>query len=489
MTGTRYRILVGLITGFILLGAMPEMILADTKMTSEKEAATQEMDGFEEDFEALDPFASVDTTVLETPAIPQDQGPLSVNGFVKLESEYGYNKSDEKLSNLTPQLYIEANYKISDKTRARVSGRGFYDLSHDIMAKDDHHGFRQDDEVYEVELKDAWLDGQVSDRLSYRIGRQIIAWGDSDYARITDVINPRDQTSPGLIDLEDARLSVAATRLTFDTDPWVFEAASVHQYPGSKISGKGGDFDYYKVLRSPLISISDKDTPGVSLENTGIAAKVRYAFNGGDVSFMAASTYDSLPVLRYDGMAGGSMAFTPEYDRFTTLGFSSSLVKGSVLYKLETAFRMDREMARNDILTQIGSGLPAHQVRTTNSEDQISALAGFEYTGITDLRLCIETQVTHTLNYKSDLSADENEFATYFQATRDFFNEILELDLFWVILNPGNGNILRLSTTYDLADNWEIQAGVVFYDADRSSTDLHPYIDQDRVFARVKFSF
>jgi hypothetical protein len=485
-----WMVWMALLLGILILAAAPLATAADPAAVGQEQAPDEfggsgEFDNFEGD----DPFDTVDTTVpedLEPLAVP---GPFLIGGYVKLDSEYAFEKADERLSKLSPQLFLEAEYKLNDAFKAKVSGKGFYDLSDTIEATDSHNGSAQDDDEYGIELKDAYLDGRLTDRLSMRIGRQIVAWGDSDYARITDVINPRDLTSPGLIDLEDARLPVAAARITYDFNPWVVEAVTVHEHPGSRISGKGGDFDYYKVLRSPLIHVSDKDTPNVNLENTGIAAKATFSFNGGDLSLVAASTFDDTPVLRYDGLSGGVMYFTPEYDRFTTLGASTTLARGSFLYKLESALQMDRQMMRNDTLAQIGAGVPQPQVRTTSSEDRVTALAGIEYTGIADLRISFETQVIHTLNYTNNLSADENEFATYFQATRDFFNDTLELDLFWVTLHPGNGNILRLSGTYDLTDDWEIQAGIAFYEADSATTDLHPYKDQDRLFFRIRYSF
>ena len=144
---------------------------------------------------------------------------------------------------------------------------------------------------------------------------------------------------------------------------------------------------------------------------------------------------------------------------------------------------------RNDFLTQISSGLPTSSVKTTRTHDQISALAGIEYTGFSDLRLSFEAQMIHTFDHQPTLSVRENEYNTYFQATKDLLNETLELDFFWVYMDPGNGNILRFSATYDFFDAMSIEAGVAFYLSEKASSVLHPYKDLDRVFVRVKYSF
>ncbi|MCF6249482.1 MAG: hypothetical protein L3J69_19330 [Desulfobacula sp.] len=47
------------------------------------------------------------------------------------------------------------------------------------------------------------------------------------------------------------------------------------EHLGSKISGKGAGYEYYKVLRSPGISVTGKDMPDVEPDNTGVAVKVK----------------------------------------------------------------------------------------------------------------------------------------------------------------------------------------------------------------------
>lgn len=480
------------LTAVLLLILMTGPVLSNTGADTKPPVETtesEELEGFGDEGVDEDIFNAVDTDIPEPEDIPGHNGPFQINGNLRLISEIGYNKSDEKLSVLQPVLFVEAQYKINPAVKLKISGQAFYDLSYDIEAKGRFTETRQDDKPHDIELKDAYIDAQLSDIFSIRAGRQIIAWGDSDYARITDVINPRDLTAPGLIDLEDARLPVASLRLTAVRNNWNIDAVTVHEHPGSRLSGENGDFDYFKVFRSPALAIHDKETPDESLEDIGLALRLRYGFNGGDISFVAAHLYDDRSYLKYDGLQNSIMQFTPHYDRLTTLGLSGSLVKGSALFKMETAFILDKQLMRNDILNQILSGTPASAVETTSSEEQAAALLGVEYTGFNDLRLSFEAQAVHTINRPGYSTAEEMEYITYFQANKDLLNETLSLDLFWVYTNPGHGHILRLSGTYDFTDAFSLQAGVAFYDAADASADLHAYRDMDRVFFRLKYSF
>jgi hypothetical protein len=448
-------------------------------------------DSFEDGFEDIDPFASPDDAASkEDMTLPGTKySDLYLGGYAELELEIGYEKPDEKLSKFKPVLFVETEYRINRNHKFRASGLAYYDAAYAMTAKDQPEGQSLDDEISDIELRDLTIDSTLSDIFSVKAGRQIIAWGDSNFAKITDVINPRDNTSPGLIELEDSRLPVASLRLSAQYGSLCLDGVSIHEHPGSKISGLGSDFDYYAPLRQPNIWIRDKDIPDAGFKETSFAFKATRSFNGGDISLVAANTFDDLPVLSYQGInTRGILVFTPEYERFSTMGISASMAKNSALFKVEAAFRKDRAVQRNDVLFQIAAGIPAGSIQTFDKKDQVEALTGLEYT-VSDLRILLEGKVLHTLDHESFLGLPEYEYRTYFQATYALLNETLALDLFWVYFNPGQGHILRLSCEYDIFDDVSVQLGMAFYSADTSDTVIYPYKDMDRIFFRFKFFF
>ncbi len=502
-----------------------DMIQPVAKKQNSSEGEDPLAEGFidEDGFKDIDPFLSpkegtdkgdawldnaIDTvledTVLDNTILEDNSDGISLpdatasnfylGGYAELETEIGYEKpneeSDEKLSKFKPILFVETEYRFNRDHKFRASGLASYDAAYGMTAKDQPGAQSLDDEISDVELRDLYLDSTLGDVFSVKAGRQIIAWGDSNYARITDVINPRDNTSPGLIELEDSRLPVAALRLSAQYGSLCLDGVSIHEHPGSKISGLGADFDYYAPLRQPNIWIRDKNTPDTGFKDTGFAFKATRSFNGGDISLVASNTFDDLPILSYQGITpAGILVFTPEYERFSTMGISASMTKKSALFKVEAAFRKDRPVQRNDVLFQIAAGIPAGSIQTFDKKDQVEALTGLEYTGISDLRILLEGKLLHTLDHESFLGMPEYEYRTYFQATYEMLNETLALDLFWVYFNPGQGHILRLSGEYDIFDDLSVQLGMAFYDADNSDTVIYPYRDMDRIFFRFKYFF
>lgn len=448
-------------------------------------------DSLEDGFKDIDPFASPDDAAgKEGMILPgKKYSDLYLGGYVELETELGYEKPDETLSKFKPVLFVETDYRINRNHKFRASGLASYDAAYDMTAKDQPGGQSLDDEILDLELRDLYIDSTLSDIFSLKAGRQIIAWGDSNFAKITDVVNPRDNTSPGLIELEDSRLPVASLRLSAQYGSLSLDGVSIHEHPGSKISGLGSDFDYYAPLRQPNIWIREKNTPDAGFNETSFAFKATRSFNGGDISLVAANTFDDLPVLSYQGITPrGILMFTPEYERFSTLGISASMAQDSALFKVEAAFRKNRAVQRNDVLSQIVTGIPVRSIQTVDKKDQVEALTGIEYT-VSDLRILLEGKVLHTLDHESFLSQPEYEYRTYFQATYAMRNETLALDLFWVYFNPGQGHILRLSGEYDIFDDVSVQLGMVFYSADTSDTVIYPYRDMDRIFFRFKYFF
>ena len=458
----------------------------------------EELQGFtDSEFEESDSFPEIDSDI----TIMADAGDETSNflpgftlgGFFKFETEYGYNRDHKELSKVKTTLFLESGYKVNDNWKVKGSANAFYDFAYFIESKiESQNEFLKktlDDNEYDIALKELYIDGKLSNKYSVKLGRQVVVFGESDYARILDLINPRDLTQPGLISIEDARMPVSIIRLSADFNKWTFNMASIHEHPGSHILGAGSDFDYYASIRSSGIKILDKNRPESGFSSPGFAAKATKSFNGGDISFVAADTYDDQPYLTLNAVSPSGITLRPEYDKYKTFGISGNTTKGSSLFKFETAFQQNIKLMRNDIFKQIYSGIPVTGVKTTKEADRLAFLAGFEYTGISNLRINFEAQAIRILDWENYLSSEENEYRTYLQATYYMMNDALEFDLLWVSINPGHGNILRLSSKYDLRDGLSIEGGIIFYQSQNTSSAIYSYNEQDRLFLWIKYSF
>jgi len=448
------------------------------------------------DFEESDTFPELDPgiTSMEDTEFNKDNpedslSRLSLGGFLKFRTEYGYNRDHKKLSRVETALFLESDYKINDNLKFRGTLNAFYDFAYGIESRDEFLQETLDDNEYDVVIKELFLDGKLSNRLSIKAGRQVVVFGESEYARILDVINPRDLTRPGLISIEDARLPVGVIRLSYFSDNWLFDAATTHEHPGSDINGAGSDFDYYASIRRPGITILNEKRGKSGFRSPGFALRAKKSFNGGDISFVAANTYDDQPYLTIKALTASGLVLQPRYDKYRTLGMSGNLVKGPILFKFEGAFQNKIKLMRNDILKKINANVPFAEIKTTRESDRIALMTGIEYTGITNLRINFEVETTHILDYEHYLSDEQNEYRAYTQATYSMMHNTLEFEMLWVYFHPGDGNILRLTTEYDLFDGLSILAGAAFYQSRSDASTIFPYNNQDRIFLQMKYSF
>jgi|GEM_PF-5139880 len=438
-----------------------------------------------------DPFSDADLIPAETKvSADQATSPFHLGGYMEISSDIGFNKSNNKLSSLKPLLSLESEFKPGAAHKLLAGIRASVEASYALTDRTDPGPQSQDDREWELQPWDIYLDSRLSDHFSIRAGNQTIAWGESNYARVLDVINPRDMTRPGLMELEDTRMPIPAVRLTAQAGCYSAEAVTIHGNPGDRISGLDSDFDAFAALRSPGVRILNKENTPFSISPLGAGVKLTRSFNGGDLTLMASRTHDPSPVLSYRGMSfPGELTFAPTFEKMTTLGACVTLARDAALFKLETAFRPDRTVQRKDIPDQIIAGVPRSRVRSFEDRDQVEVLAGLEYSKISNLRIMAEGSWQRTLAHEDFLVTSRDLYTSYLQATYDLWHDTISLDLFWVYFNPGNGHILRMSGKYDITDNLRLKAGIAFYDAETLEAKVYPYQDMDRLFLIVTYFF
>jgi len=183
------------------------------------ESSDSDLNGFDEEEEMDDLLDGFEEDAQSTKGPDDDSEffpslPFSLDGYVKIGSTYNFdhdkperNETDWRgLSSLRTEMLLELNWKFSSSWQAFVSGKGFYDFAYEINGRDDYTNDVLEDYEKEVELREAWVQGKLTDFLDIKVGRQIVVWGRSDNVRITDVLNPLDMREPGMTDIEDLRL-------------------------------------------------------------------------------------------------------------------------------------------------------------------------------------------------------------------------------------------------------------------------------------------
>ncbi len=194
----------------------------------------------------------------------------------------------------------------------------------------------------EVELFDAFVEGKISSNLDYKIGRQVVVWGRSDSIRVTDILNPIDNRTPAMVDIEDLRLPVAMAKFDYFIGDWQITPIAIFEQRFSKMPPVGSEFNPL------LIEIEDREYDDISY-----ALSVSGEFSGWDISFYGADTHSDEGYLDI-----GVNSIERVHNRVKMVGSAINILTGSWLFKGEFAYfdglkyssTGDREFSRDDIL-------------------------------------------------------------------------------------------------------------------------------------------
>ncbi|MCP4114002.1 MAG: hypothetical protein GY737_01115 [Desulfobacteraceae bacterium] len=458
-------------------------------------AENQQADtGFEDDFPSGDfESDSFDNDAPENPGTGSGTNPklsfLDPGGYLKFSSSYNtaHHRPEpgdtdwRGLSSFRSELFLELDGRLPHGWKIKVSGFGLFDGAYCINGRDDYTDEVLDHYEHELELKDTYLQGRLTDKLDLKAGRQIVVWGKSDSLRLTDILNPENLREPGKTDLEDRRLPVWMTKLDCYEGDWSFTAIAVHEHRWNKLPEYGSDF------YSSDTPLPPEETPTENLENTEYAVSVKGIFTGWDFALYYADYYEDTPYLKF--LSGSPGSFVLRHAHQQMIGADVNLARGDFLFKAEAAFFKGVRFSDS---VDTGTDPPGiHSVPDSYSKTAI--LAGIEYTGFTDTMITVETMNTHIHGHDrsaKNAGADEDLMVTSIRIQRDFLNEQLTLESLSILYGDKSrdGGIHRFSAVYDVTDDLTVRTGYMLYD----SGDLPVFQsigENDRIFLDIKYSF
>lgn len=419
--------------------------------------------------------------------------PFDVNGSISVEAAYNYSHSSPEpgqtdwrgFSKLKPELNLDAGKTVSDRFRYFISGKVSYDLIYRIQGKDDYTDEVIEDYEIQAEIEKAYIQVKLSDSLDLKAGRQIVVWGKSDTIRVVDILNPLDIREPGLTDIEDLRMPLVMTRLDYYLTQWSFSSVFIHEIRFDKLPVWGSDF---YPTSSPL---PYEKKPESSFGNTEYALSASRFFNGGDVAFYYADVFNDN--FHIESVSGDSPPLYDPYldhSRITMVGSDVNLALGNWLLKSEVAYIHDIAY-----YNPAGNDGPVITRGTCPLYDRYDVLFGFEYMGIDDTVINIDTVVRYIGNYDEQLELipsgpDETETQWALRTSRTFMNETLTIELLASVYewNGDGGAYERFTIDYDVSDTIETRSGIMIYQSG-NRTGFESIGNNDRIFFELEYSF
>ncbi|MDX2469535.1 MAG: hypothetical protein QNL04_03045 [SAR324 cluster bacterium] len=423
-------------------------------------------------------------------------------GFFKEEVGYAPNRDEFQIAKIKTTVNLTYDIKFDGDWKTKMNVAGFYDAAYGYNGSENYTTELIDSLESEFEAKDFYLEGPLADWLHIRAGRQVVAWGQSEAAQINDLVNPRDNRELGMVDLEDARLPVTATKLVATSGTWEFNLVAMHEFRANKRPAEGSEFDFYAALRDQGAVILESETPE-SVEQEYLL-RVYKSYNGGNFSVFYGDVYTDNPTLAFYSYnaATSTMTLKPTYEKIKSIGVSGNQVWGSWLLRVEAAKKSGVPQMRSDSATQLQTGIasvatPSDYIYTADlglvesysKKDLLQFALGLEYSGITDLSISLEGAVDQIQDYETNLQAEEVSGVTTMMVSHSALNDNLTTRVLWFHFTGSNGEVVRLTTDYNILDGVSIGGGAVEYSATETDALLYPFKDNDRVFINGKYSF
>lgn len=320
------------------------------------------------------------------------------------------------------------------------------------------------------------------------VGRQVIAWGQADGFKLTDVLSARDSSEFIAFSGDEARLPSDSIRLRFFHDLFTFEAVAVPFFTPNKLPRFGfeegaKDGLYYidtpdtfdmqtpsGTLTAPIAYTKTENAKPKMFTDTEAAARFSFFLPGIDFSVSGFYGWDKNPRYTKSGYAKLNAMHLPEqafltinqeYYRIGMAGIDAAIPAGDVTIRLETAWvggRYFEPKNKNPILGVPGAGGIPLTFKPSLRKHQLLMLAGIDWIK-SSWTLSAQYFEDLILNHKNDIERPMHKGFVSLNVSKTFLRDTLKLSASGVIDVNYGSTFSTYSVAYALTDNISFALG------------------------------
>ncbi|MBT3309795.1 MAG: hypothetical protein HOL04_03085 [Gammaproteobacteria bacterium] len=431
------------------------------------------LDGFDEESEAL--------TAEDAPQ-GDDEHAASIFGSLRGHwvngASWGFahtaptqNRPDyREISRLSSKLWLELEAPLNRGWKLHADGYLRRDFAYQLQGSPQYPQAVLDRYQQDEELGELWLSGSLHPDLDLKLGRQIVVWGQSDYLRVNDTLNPLDMREPGLGEMETLRRPLGMLRGDYYQGPWSITLLAIPEQRPNLTAPCGGEFSATgprSEVECAALAMGEQFPEDGSAEmEWGLSAMGR--FSGWDLSLYGARINHDIP---YQDLSSNQL----RYARLNQLGAALSIADGSWLWKGELGWFDGLDYTQRKGLSRL------------------DLLAGGEYRGFDEMALSLELLHRRIGGYQSGLSAapdylQQQSWQAALAIQQDLYNDTLHLK--GVAVRSGSsfneGGYSRFSAEYELDDHWSATTGGIWYHTAATPPDWGA---NDRLFFELRQDF
>lgn len=395
-----------------------------------------------------------------------DDGFVDFFGWVTQKVGFGleapgpqFSRSEREINKIETTGYGQLDFNVDERTAIRVAARMYHEeiyrwMDDNPYTEDEINTFRN-----RYEIRDLYLEHETENGIYLKLGNQLLVWGQSEYLRVTDLINIENQFNFAQQDLEDLRLQIPAALLSFSVGDWVFDTVATLKAGSNLIGPAGDEFDQFISLRNAGLWILEEDPD----KRSEFFFRASTQLAQGDLQIIAGEFNDNAPsVKRIETLRSTNPRVTYHLNRMRAIGFSANWVEGSWLFFGEAALHKDKA-----VRPSVDSFL--RQVNGWEQKDQVLAVIGAEYNGFRNLTVTFELDSIHTQSHSPFMLMDEDQISGGIRVYWTPMNERWQILGVWNELASDTGRVVRLQADYTWSDNLEIGALYVDYSTNVNS--------------------
>lgn len=392
----------------------------------------------------------------------------------------GFARQESGINKIETRLFLQYDTELADDWNFRISGNVYHDEVYRAYESRNYSTAEINVHRNRYQVRDFYLEHETDNGLYFKFGNQIVAWGQAEYLRVTDLVNTEDQFTFAQQDLEDLRLQVPAVLASFPAGEWQIEGVATWEAGLNQLAPERDEFDPYIALRQAGIQPVILD----SAKKHEIFFRASRQSSLGDVQIVMGEFNNNTPSGVGTAVAQGVSqppAFLFQATRNRAIGVAGNRVSGPWLAFAEAGFHKNRAL-RPALMTV------AAMNNSWETKDQWLGVLGLEYSGFENLLLSVEIDSIYTQDHTANLWTDANQtgFGARFYWTA--MNERLQISGVWNELPDAVGEVTRLSANYDWSDNWSL--GLLWVGYKSAPDSVYALYDQNDVLQlQVRFNF
>jgi hypothetical protein len=480
--------------------------------------------------------------------------PLNLYGYITQDVSFSlkdndYFDNEGDLKSALFNFFVEGDYRITDNLQFYLSGMLTVDWNYEFKHNDNSWEEREfkksrdnlfvDDEYWQL-LKEAHFTWTPGDFM-FRVGKQIVVWGETDGFRLMDQINPLDQRR-GFADVEFETTIIPIWLLRAEYYPqistgWLQDLGFEFTFnpnadfiPNQSIqlgNDKAGVWAPEIMTTLPPPPLGPGGRAHVGSQILDIKEPNEFDPEGFEYGFRIKTIIrEAVVTLNYFYGRDNDPAviMVPRNPLVTTSEYDDRLIIHPFMEGRHPLFRFVGGTFSRDIsplkASFLGGVAPVLRLEALYAFDNTFATTQNDFEKSDELRwaigidwkvripllnprrsFTISTQFYHRrfLDYPSGYNlinpanGSNFEHPDNYQATlminTAYFHEKLKPSFFWLRDITDRGGFYQLQTAYEYSNNWAFTLGAMFFEGDRHLRGFEPLKHKDYLYFKVAYKW